>query len=359
MKSFVPVLSMTGSDNTSVSGIQSDIRTISDLGGYPLTAVTAVTIQDNHGIQTILDLPQETVVGQVKAILQESIPKVAKIGMLRDPATVCALRDEIISCRHIVLAPGIINSHGTRIMSDEALAAWKRVLIPEATLLLVRCEEAELLLGHPVSSDDEMLQAAQELTEMGAQHVLLRGGKQVKGQLTALYYGEGRQRFFVSHNTEGWQRHGVGGALSAAIATQLALGDGMDDAISHAHAYIHSQIVYAVSATSGSQRMADIYNQLMSEIALHYREAHDVNYYADKLAITPRYLSQATSQAVGKSPKMIITDYLMKESVTLLSTTRLTVGEISDRLGFSSQALFCKFFHQHEHCSPMTYRSRL
>ncbi len=359
MKLLPPILSVTGSDNTGLSGIQSDIRTISDLGGYPLTALTAVTIQDNIGIQKILDLPIDMVMGQVKAVFETNHPKVVKVGMLRDPETIYALRNEMIRCRHIVLAPGIINSHGSRMLSDAALSAWKKVLIPEATLLSIRCNEAEIMLGHTVASDEEMFLAAQEFADMGAQHILLRGGKHVKEHLTAFYYGGGKKRFFVSENTEGWQKHGVGGALSAAIATQLGLGDNIDDAINNAHAYIHSQVVYAVSMTTSSQRMADIYNQLMSKIALHYREAHDVTFYADKLAITPRYLSQVTSRVVGKSPKMIIADYLMKESITLLTTSRMTIGEISDKMGFSSQALFCKFFNSHEHCSPLAYRSRL
>ncbi len=359
MKLLAPVLSVTGSDNTSVSGIQSDIRTISDLGGYPLTAVTAVTVQDRHGIQKILDLPHDVVIGQVKAVFQEETPRVVKIGMLRHPDIIRSLRNEIIGCRHIVLAPGILNSHGTRLMDDEAVGQWKKVLIPEASLLLMRCAEAEIMLGYRVMSDDEMVQAAKDFAEMGAQHVLLRGGKQTTGRLTALYYSGGEQRFFVSQNTEGWQKHGVGGALSAAIATQLALGDGMADAIGHAHDYIHSQVVYAALPERGGQRMADLYSRLMSEVALHYREAHDVTFYADRLAITTRYLSQVTSEVVGKPPKMVIADYLMKESKTLLSNTRLTIGEISDRLGFSSQARFCKFFQTHEHCSPVSFRNSL
>ncbi len=359
MNRLTPILTVTGSDNTGMSGIQSDIQTISDLGCFPLTAITAVTTQDAHGIKSIFDLPLSTVVGQVRAILQESSPRVVKIGMLRHPDTIYAMRDEIIRCRHIVLAPGIINSHGTQMMNDEALEAWKKCLIPEASILMMKCREAEILLHRQILSDEDMLLAAGELSDMGAQHVLLRGGKQVKDQLTALYYGEGQSKFFVSHNTEGWQRHGVGGALSAAIATCLGLGDNMSDAISHAHRYIHSQVVYALSATTSSQRMADIYNRLLSEIALHYREAHDVHFYADQLCITPRYLSQVTAQTVGKSPKTIIADYLLKESVSLLSNTRLSVGEVSAMLGFSSQALFCRFFQSHKHCSPITYRSRL
>ncbi|MCR5313531.1 MAG: bifunctional hydroxymethylpyrimidine kinase/phosphomethylpyrimidine kinase [Bacteroidaceae bacterium] len=358
MSDLTQVLSITGSDNMGLSGIQADTRTISDLGGYPLTAVTAVTIQDSKGIKEILDLPQDMVIGQINAIFQESHPKVVKVGMVRDPHTIEAISKEIIRCRHIILAPGIINSYNARILSDQALTAWKKKLIPEASLLLIKCQEAQIMLGHPVTTNDEMLQAARELIDLGAQNVLLRGGNHVRGQLTALYHGEGKTEFFTSQNTEGWKKHGVGGALSAAIATRIAMGDSISDAITNAHTYIHSQVVYAISSSTRSQRMADIYNQFMTHIASHYRQAHDVNFYADLLAITPRYLSQVTSHVIGKSPKAIIAEYIMKESIAMLTTSRLTIGEISDRLGFTSQAMFSKFFNSHQKCSPAEFRTK-
>ena len=97
----------------------------------------------------------------------------------------------------------------------------------------------------------------------------------------------------------------------------------------------------------------------MSLVAEHYRQAHDVSFYADKLCITPRYLSQVTDNVVAKSPKQIIADYLMSEAKSYLETTRLTVQEIADKLGFSSQALFCKFFKNQENTSPSEYRSHM
>ncbi len=359
MKLLTPVLSITGSDNTGAAGIQADIKTITALGGNALTAVTTVTVQDSGGIQSLLDLPRDMVAGQVKAIIDDHHPRAVKVGMVRDAATIRALKHEIIGCPQIVLVPGIVTSRGRRILSDEAIEAWRRELIPEATLLLLRCNEAELLLGRTIQSDDDMLTAAEALTEMGARAVLLRGGHQVEGRLTALLYGQGLRQFFTSQNTEGWQRHGVGGALSSAIATRLALGDDMATAIRLAHDYLHSQVVYAVEANSQSHRPADLYNQLMTLIAAHYRTAHDVAFYADRLAITPRYLNRITAQVVAKTPKQVIDDYLMKESESLLCSSRLTVSEVAAKLGFSSLAMFSKFFSAHQGCSPNDYRSRL
>lgn len=359
MNIIPPVLSITGSDNTGASGIQADIKTITALGGDALTAVATVTVQDSGGIQSILDLPCDMVVGQVKAIVETRHPRVVKMGMVREAETIRALKREIIGCSQLVLAPGIVSSHGRRLLDDDAINAWRQELIPEATLLVMRCNEAELLLNRDIRSDDNMLEAAGMLTEMGAGAVLLRGGHQVENRLTALLYGVGRPQFFTSQNTEGWQRHGVGGTLSSAIATRLAMGEDLATAIRIAHDYLHSQVVYAVKSHGQGHRPADLYNRFMTLIAAHYRTIHNVGSYADMLAITPRYLSRITSQVVGKTPKRVIDDYLMAEAENVLATTRLSIGEVAYRLGFSSPAMFSKFFSTHAKCSPNEYRSRL
>lgn len=359
MNTLTPVLSITGSDNTGASGIQADIKTITAMGGDALTALTAVTVQDSRGISNILDLPTDMVVGQVKAIIDDRHPKVVKVGMLRQPETIHALHHEIVGIPFKVMVPGILTAHNRLLLSESAIAAWKSELLPEATLLIVRCNEAELLLGRSIVTDDDMLQAAKRLVEWGTQFVLLRGGHQVAGQLTTLLYGTGIRQFFTSQNTEGWLRHGIRGALSSAIATRLAFGDDISQAISLAHAYMHSQVVYAVENKNQSHRMADHYNLLMTLIAANYREAHDVAFYADHMAITPRYLTKVTDSVVGKSPKQVIDDYLMKESISLLETSRMSIGEIASKLGYSSLAMFSNFFRAHQGCSPKEYRSSL
>lgn len=349
------VLSITGSDSTGGAGIQADIKTITDLGGDALTVISSVTIQDKEGIHKIYDLPTSMVVGQARGIICSHHPQVVKVGLLRDAETIEALSGEIIACRRIVSVPGVVASHGIRLMSDEAIAAFCRQIIPVTTLLVLRCNEAELILHTQISSDADMLSAAQQLVDMGAEWVLLRGGRYSKDRLTALLYGPETKKFFTSYNMEGWQRHGVGGALSAAIATRLAIGDDVPAAISNAHAYIHSQVVYAVSETQ-QLRPADIYNQYMSLIAAHYQEAHDVAYYASRLCISTRYLSQITSRTVSKTPKQVIDSYIMQQARTLLDTTRLTIQEVAYRLGFSSQAMFSKFFKNQCGRTPSNYR---
>ena len=344
----VPILSINGSDSTGQAGIGADIQTIAALGGYAVSAVSCVGDYS---------LPSDTVLKQVGDIISTLHPKAIKVGLVTDSETVQLLRDEVIACRRLVVAPGIFDADCKPMVSDDVVEATKRHLVPEALLLMLRCRDAEKMLGISIRTDDDMLEAARLLHEMGAEWVLLRGARHIKGRLIALLYGQNKTRFFSSYNTEGWQKHGVAGALSAAITTRLGMGDDVPTAVRNAHDFIHSQVVYAKPDETGG-RSIDIYNRFVSLVAEHYRTAHDVAFYADRLCITTRYLSGVTDKVVGKSPKQIIADYIMSEAKTFLDTTCLTIQEIADRLGFSSQVLFCKFFKSQEKTSPSNYRKQ-
>lgn len=348
MRTIPYIFSINGSDSTGQSGIGADIQTVAALGGHALTAITCV---EDYA------LPSEVVLKQVEEVISTFHPKAIKVGLMTDSKTVRLLRDEVIACRRLVVAPGIFDSDGRQMVNDDVIETIAHYLVPEALLLMLRCRDAEKLLAIDIKTDDDMIEAAKRLHKMGAEWVLLRGARHIKGRLTALLYGQNKTQFFSSYNTEGWQKHGVAGALSAAITTRLGMGDDVPTAIRNAHDFIHSQVVYAKPDETGG-RAIDIYNSFVSLVAQHYPEAHDVKFYADRLCITTRYLSQITDRAVGKSPKQIIADYIMSEAKTYLDTTRLTIQEIADRLGFSSQALFCKFFKSQEKTSPSEYRNK-
>ena len=352
------VLTITGSDSTGGSGIQADIRTITALGGYPLTAITAVTVQNNSGIRRIHNLPPDLVTEQISSIMEDMRPAAVKIGLMRDVEVIKALRSDIVGCNCIVCDPGFLSSHGTQLVPDDAIEAVVRYLIPEATLLMLRCNEAERLLHCTIATDDDMRCAAQSLTEMGAKAVLLRGGRTTDGMLTALLTTPEGQTFYTSRNTEAWQRHGVGGALSTAVATRLAMGDDMSTALKKAHDYIHRQVAYSVTARTRAERPADLYNKFMSLLAQNYRNEHRVVFYADAMSISTRYLSQITERVMGRTPKQIIADYLMQEAKAMLETSNFAIQEIAYKLGFSSQSQFSNFFHFQQKCTPKEYREK-
>lgn len=352
------VLSITGSDSTGEVGIGADIRTISALGGHALVAITSVTVQTADMVHSVHDLPPQLVADQISAVLHADLPKSVKVGMVRDPHTIAILPKYLSPLSHRVMVPSIVDSRGHRILSALAVDAWMECLLPLSTLLMLRVSEAEIMLGRSISTDDDMLKAASDLRALGAGAVMMRGGHVREGYLTALLLHEGGHNFFSSRNTTGWERHGVSGALSSAIATRLAFGDSAEDAVANAHSYIHSRVVYAVSPSYGTYTMrpADIYNNFLSILAGHYTMAHDVAFYASRLCVSPRYLQSITDRVVGRSPKQVISDYLMQEARSMLQGTRLTIQEISNHLGFSSQAQFSRFFFKEQGLSPQAYR---
>ena len=355
MKIITPILTISGSDGIGSSGIQADIKTITSLGGDAMTVITCMALNDGKGMKWHT-LHKDVIVDQARTIMDTMHPKAAKIGLIQNPQTIKAVRDEVIGCKRIVCAPGIFSSDGSQLIDDESIRAITTYLIPESTLLMLRCNEAEKILNKKITSDDDMLIAAQELKNMGAEWVMLRGGQLSEGRLTALLYGENTKHFFTSYNIQGWKKHGVGSALSAAITTRLGMGDDVPTAIRNAHEYVHSRVVYAVSNEKQSLRAKDIYNEFISIVAEFYQKEHSVAFYADKLNITTRYLSQVTDKTVGISPKQVISNYLINEAKLLLDNSRLTIQEISNRLGFSSQTIFCKFFKGQEGETPTEYR---
>lgn len=354
---MVTVLSITGSDGTGGAGVQADVQTITAMGGRALSAVTCLSVLHPTQGLALHDVPTELVIGQVQALITTFHPAVVKVGLVRDAETIRALRDELAGCRQLVCDPGLLSVRGTHLVGADAVNSFRRYLLPEATLAIMRCDEVEMLLDTRIQSDEDMLRAARTLHEMGARWVLLRGGRHYQDRLTALLYGEGNGRFFSSLNTEGWMQHGVGGAMSSAVATRLAMGDDVPTAVHRAHDYMHNQVIFSSANAGDRLRPADLYDQFLDLVSQYYATAHNVQFYADRLNISTRYLSKITANVSAQTPKQVIDGYLMHEAKVLLESTRLTVQEISIKLGFMTQAHFCRFFRAIEGRTPTDYRS--
>lgn len=352
------ILSINGSEPTGEVGIGADIRTISALGGSALAVVISITAQTETAVRSVHDMPSHLVAEQIQTALHSCRPLAVKVGMLRDPQTIAMLPRYLSSLPNRVMVSAVTDSRGHRLLSPQAVDAWMKHLLPLASLLMVRVCDAEVMLGRTITTDMDMLVAAAELMSLGAGAVMLRGGHIQEGHITALLMYEGGHRFFSSQNVTGWQRHGVSGTLSSAIATRYAMGDNTTQAVANAHSYMHSRVVYAVSGTSETPllRPADIYNAFLSLLAGNYTSAHDVSFYAARLCVSPRYLRCVTDKTVGRSPKQVISDYIMREACSMLHGTRFTIQEISQHLGFSSQAQFARFFAKEKGCSPQSYR---
>ncbi len=323
------------------------------MGCHALTVATCIVMRD------VVNFPAHIIRQQIVDVVAKCHPRAVKVGLVRTPEAVGVVSNGIVGMRRIVVAPGIMASNNVQLVDDDTIDAVRRCLIPVASLLVLRQVEAEKILGVRIVTNNDMVAAAQSLTDLGAEYVMIRGGRITEGRVTALLLGNDVKQFFSSYNIEGWKRHGVGGALSTAVATRLGMGDNVPDAVRNAHEFVHSRIVYSVSGSGKRMRPADIYNAFMNLLSNNYQRAHDVAFYADRLCITTRYLSQITNESVSKSPKQIIADYLVCEARQVLENSRLSVKEVSDNLGFQAVSVFCKLFKQQTGFTPSEYRRHI
>lgn len=243
MKKYASVLSVAGSDCSGGAGIQADIKTISALGAYAASAITAVTVQNTLGVQAVHAVPAEVVGLQMKAVLTDIQPDAVKIGMVND--------EEIIGCianclqefkpKFVVFDPVMVSSSGRRLLVDSAVEVLAKRLVPQTTLITPNLSEAEVLTGHPVTSVAEMKEAARELLGLGCQAVLVKGGHLSGGSMVDVLQLADREEpfLFAAPQIESKNTHGTGCTLSSAIATFVALGHPIEKAVGMAKEYLY------------------------------------------------------------------------------------------------------------------------
>jgi hydroxymethylpyrimidine kinase/phosphomethylpyrimidine kinase/thiamine-phosphate diphosphorylase len=242
------VLSIAGSDSGGGAGIQADIKTITLLGSYAATILTALTAQNTRGVSAIHGLPPSFVMDQLDCVLSDIPIDVIKTGMLHTPAIVSALAERLAeqpSLIPTVIDPVMIAKGGAALMEREAAAVFLQQLIPHAYLLVPNIPEAERLLGRTIKSDAEIEHAARELHALGAANVLIKGGH-LTGRMSTDVLFDGNEfhhfsaeRFFTSNT------HGTGCSYASAIATFLAQGEPLGIAVEKAKKFITTAIQLA------------------------------------------------------------------------------------------------------------------
>lgn len=359
MKEARVILTITGSDSTGGAGVQADIKTISMLGGHPVSAITSVTMQNTLGIQEFYDLPAPIVAGQIGAIIDDLEPQVFKIGMVRSPEVLETIVASLQRYRpaHTVYAPVVVSSRGDVLMSDLMVAKVLKLLLPACSLVTLKRSAASFMLGHPVVTVEEGVNAAMELIEKGCGAVLIQGFDTPTATLTdvLLRKGDRAHAYFASPSAADFNAHGAGSNLSSAIAAYLGQGLDVRDAIVCAKTFINQQVAYACDLQG---RSSELYNALINKISAHHKTNSDVRFYADCLNVSSRYLAQVTKRIAGKAPKTLIDEYLIKEIEIQLSTTSKTIQEVAYEFGFGSQAHFAKFFKKMKGLTPSEYRKQ-
>lgn len=238
------VLSIAGSDCSGGAGIQADLKTISALGAYAATAITAITVQNTRGVSAVVPVPAACVGAQVAAVMDDLRPDAIKIGMLTDAEVIRTLRATLLACPPcpVVLDPVMVSTSGRRLLAEEAVEALVSELFPLCTLITPNLAEAAVLTRHPIENTTDMQQAARRLLGLGCKAVLLKGGH-LAGQTATDVLDTGTEvRLLDAAHIESPNTHGTGCTLSAAIATFVALGHPLPEAVAEAKAFVHTAI---------------------------------------------------------------------------------------------------------------------
>jgi len=246
------ILIVAGSDSSGGAGIQADIKTVTMLGGYAATAVTAVTVQNTLGVHGVHVVPPEVVAAQMRAVLGDIGVDAVKIGMLGDVATILAVAEVLRTVSvPIVLDPVMVAKGGASLLADEAIEALIDTLMPLATLVTPNTPELEAMTGSDIEDEADAVLAAQELLDQGARAILAKGGHLPGDEVADWLVTADVQRRFAGPRIDTRHTHGTGCTLASALAVGLGRGLPLDEAVAQARAYVLGAIRHAPGFGAG------------------------------------------------------------------------------------------------------------
>jgi len=246
------VLTIAGSDSGGGAGIQADLKTITVLGGFGMSVVTAITAQNTLGVQGVYELPAEFITLQFDSVAADIGVDAAKTGMLSSSAIIEAVARKVeeYSIYNLVVDPVMVAKGGSRLLRQDAMDALVKKLIPLAFIITPNIDEAEALSGLSISGIEDMRRAAEIIHRMGARHVVVKGGH-LEGEAADLYFDGSDSHVFSSPRIATQDTHGTGCTFSAAIATELAGGMTAFEAVRKAKDYITEAIKYSLRLGAG------------------------------------------------------------------------------------------------------------
>ena len=239
------VLIVAGSDSGGGAGIQADIKTVTALGGYAMTAITALTAQNTLGVEAIHDVPAHFVAHQMHVVLDDIGADCIKIGMLNRSDVIEAVVDVLDAMAQgipVVVDPVMIAKSGHALLAEDAAESLILRLLPRARLLTPNIPEAEVLTGLTIRTVEDMRAAGAKLMTLGPAMVLLKGGHLPGERLTDLLFMGSEEVAFEDSRIDTRHTHGTGCTLASAVATGLAQGLEPVDAVTRARAYVREAI---------------------------------------------------------------------------------------------------------------------
>ena len=260
-------LTIAGSDSSGGAGIQADIKTMTANGVYAMSAVTALTAQNTTGVYGILESTPEFLASQLDCIFTDIFPDAVKTGMVSSAGLIAVIADKLrqYQAKNIVVDPVMVATSGSRLISEEAVEALKKLLLPLATVLTPNIPEAEVLSGMTISCPDDMERAARAISETYGCAVLCKGGHDLN-DANDLLWRAGGAKWFYGRRIDNPNTHGTGCTLSSAIASNLAKGYGLDDAVERAKAYLSGALASMLDLGKGKGPLDHLFD-LQGEFA--------------------------------------------------------------------------------------------
>lgn len=235
------ILIVAGSDSGGGAGVQADIKTVTMLGGYAASAVTAVTVQNTRGVEAVHLVPPEIVSGQIRAVLSDIGADAVKLGMLANAgiieAVAEALADEAPGTP-VVLDPVMAAKGGARLLDEAGETALRERLLPMARLITPNVPEAAVLTGLTIETVGHMKRAAEQLKREGAAAVLVKGAHLPGDSISDILVSAEGVETFTGPRVKSRDTHGTGCTLASALAVQLARGCGLSEAVARSRAYV-------------------------------------------------------------------------------------------------------------------------
>jgi len=240
------ILIIAGSDSSGGAGIQADIKTVTALGSYAMSAITAVTAQNTTGVKSIAPISPKEIYNQIIFTSKDIRPDAIKIGMLHSTGVIKNVIKSLddIKIKNIVLDPVMVAKGGTKLINNKAIELLKTKLIKRAILITPNIPEAQILTKTEIRNKEDMIYAANKLMEFGAKNVLIKGGHLKSKFVQDILVNKVEIKIFNSKRYKTINTHGTGCTLSSAITTFLSCGKPIKKSCELGIKYVNSSIKF-------------------------------------------------------------------------------------------------------------------
>ena len=244
MKPNSKILIIAGSDSSGGAGIQADIKTVTALGGYAMTAVTAITSQNTTGVKSVVPIPPKEIEKQILFTSKDIKPDAIKIGMLHSSEVILSVIRALkkVKTKKIILDPVMVAKGGFKLINDKAIKTLREKLIRKVHLITPNIPEAEVLTKTKIKNLKDMIQAANILLELGVKNILVKGGHSNFKNIEDVFLNRKELKIFKNKKINTKNTHGTGCTLSSAITTFFACGKKLNKSCELGIKYVNQSI---------------------------------------------------------------------------------------------------------------------